>query len=626
MSNISIEKYNHITNVAALKDVFKSKLSNTIIGVSILESDKLVLAINVIEKKIELYEIQSTLTEISALFEWLQSSGNRIAVYDLKNFYKQLVSGKTLKQLQDDTSGIFVEASLPRHEQDSGIFPTAHEDIAEEVKSDITTEGDFKFPQDCLCMMLAGFVQNSSLPFDLLTQAQRNLEPQVLADLIEKFNDPNQKLNTQERESVVSLYLAKRYFQLFDRKLIDLWQNIESPTALILAKMELNGVYIDKDKLKIVSDELETGAAQLQVEVLDLLKAPTLNLNSPSQLGTVLVERGFKLKKGASGKISTDRAVLETLEVADETGVISKILEYRTLSKLFSTYTDSFLKLLDPNSRIHGTYNQVQAATGRLSSNNPNLQNIPIRNPKYGPLIRSTFSAPAERVIIAADYSQMELRLLAHFCEDPVLIDAFAQNQDIHTRTTSEIFEIPIDKVTKEQRRLGKTLNFALVYQQGPQATAKQLGIKTKEASAYIEKYFARFAKVKPFVEEVLENARKVSYVETYFGRRRYFENLNSGNDFLRKIDERAAFNTVLQGSNADIIKLAMINLELRLKDENLDAKIILQVHDELVLEAGANQAQKIKGVLVEEMEINQPLKVPILVEAGVGQNWAEAK
>jgi DNA polymerase-1 len=220
----------------------------------------------------------------------------------------------------------------------------------------------------------------------------------------------------------------------------------------------------------------------------------------------------------------------------------------------------------------------------------------------------------------------MELRLLAHFCEDPVLIDAFAQNQDIHTRTTSEIFEIPINEVTKEQRRLGKTLNFALVYQQGPQATAKQLGIKTKEATAYIEKYFARFAKVKPFVEEVLENARKNGYVETYFGRRRYFENLNSGNDFLRKIDERAAFNAVLQGSNADIIKLAMINLEQRLLQEKLDAKIVLQVHDELVLEAKQEQAEQIKAILIEEMEIKQPLKVPILVEAGVGQSWSDAK
>lgn len=625
MTNINIDHYDHIANVAALKDVLESKLSNTIFGVSILETGKLVLAVEMLKNQIGLFEIIPDLIELQALFEWLEVCKNRIAIYDLKNFYKQLVGGKILKQVQGDTAGVwgdkgggsveanfnspsskdrpFVAASLSRHEV-----------------------GDFKFPKNSLCMMLSGFVQNSSLPFDLLAQAQRNLEPEVLADLIKEFNDVNRKLNTQEREAIVSLFLAKRYFEIFDKKILDLWQNIESPIAVILSKMELNGVYIDKDKLKIVSDELEAGAAQLQTEVLSLLNAPTLNLNSPSQLGNILVERGFKLKKTASGKISTNREVLEGLEASDETGVIAKILEYRTLSKLFSTYTDSFLKLLDGNSRIHGTYNQVQAPTGRLSSNNPNLQNIPIRNPKYGPLIRSTFSAPIKRVIIAADYSQMELRLLAHFCEDPVLIDAFAQNQDIHTRTTSEIFDIPIEGVTKEQRRLGKTLNFALVYQQGPQATAKQLGIKTKEATVYIEKYFARFAKVKPFVEEVLENARKNGYVETYFGRRRYFENLNSGNDFLRKIDERAAFNAVLQGSNADIIKLAMINLETRLKNEKLAATIILQVHDELILEVAKDQAETVKIALVQEMEIKQPLKVPILVEAGLGQNWAEAK
>jgi DNA polymerase-1 len=616
MTNINIERYDYIATVAALKDVFESKVSDTIIGVSFLESKKLLLAVEMLKNQIGLFEITPDLSELSALFEWLESCKNRMAVYDLKGFYRQLsAEGKILRFAQDDRVGV----------QDvKGVTS-----VGANFNSPSSAGGrliDPNFPKNSLCIMLSGFVQNSSLPFDLLAQAERNLEPQVLADLIEEFNDEHRKLNTQEREAIVSLFLAKRYFQLFDQKLLDLWQNIESPVAVILGQMELGGVYIDRDKLKIVSDELQTGSIQLQTEVLDLLEAPTLNLNSPSQLGVVLVERGFKLKKTASGKISTDREVLEGWEATDETGVIAKILEYRTLSKLFSTYTDSFLKLLDENSRIHGTYNQVQAATGRLSSNNPNLQNIPIRNPKYGPLIRSTFSAPENRVIIAADYSQMELRLLAHFCQDPVLIDAFAQNQDIHARTSSEIFEVEIDQVTKEQRRLGKTLNFALLYQQGPQATAKQLGIKNKEASAYIEKYFNRFAKVKPFIEETIENARKNGCIETYFGRRRYFENLNSGNDFLRKIDERAAFNAVLQGSNADIIKLAMINLETRLKAEKLDGFMVLQVHDELVLEVAQNQAEEIKKVLIEEMEVKQPLKVPILVEAGIGKNWAEAK
>jgi DNA polymerase-1 len=486
-------------------------------------------------------------------------------------------------------------------------------------------QNDLICPAGISDIMLAGFIQNSNLSFEMDIQSQRNLSQEFVQSLRSEFN-LDDLINKTQFESILNLKLGLFYKSEFTEKLLDLWQNIESPLAVILAKMEIKGVYIDKSKLEKVSNELESSANELQKEVLVLLDSPNLNLNSPAQLGKVLLEKGFKLKTSASGKVSTDRAVLEELELTDTTGVITKILEYRTLSKLFSTYTDSFLKLLDENSRIHGTYNQVQAATGRLSSNNPNLQNIPIRNPKYGPLIRSTFAAPKNRCIIAADYSQMELRLLAHYCQDPVLLDAFAKNQDIHARTSAEIFEIPLEEITKEQRRIGKTLNFALLYQQGSQATAKQLGIKTKEAAAFIEKYFNRFSKVKPFIEEVLSKARIDGYVETFFGRRRYFENLNSENLFLRKIDERAAFNSVLQGSNADLIKLAMINLDQSLSDQGLDAFVVLQVHDELVLETSIVDSDQVKSLLIKEMEVNQMLNVSIVVEAGIGNDWAEAK
>ncbi len=502
---------------------------------------------------------------------------------------------------------------------------------AEELKANFfvydlkTLSKSIKTPPNIFCIMLAGFIQNSSLDLSLQSQVELNIKGSTVTQIESGLESVDCK-NEWFEIATLCFCFGKNYLATFPTKLLELWQNIESPVAVILGQMEQKGVYIDKLKLKQISEELQSGAAELQSEILNFLNTPNLNLNSPSQLGAILVERGFKLKTGASGKISTDRAILEGLELVDTTGVISKILEYRTLSKLFSTYTDSFLKLLNTESRIHGTYNQVQVPTGRISSNNPNLQNIPIRNPKYGPLIRSSFSAPAGRLILAADYSQMELRLLAHFSKDPVLIDAFKQNQDIHARTTAEIFEIPIDQVTKEQRRLGKTLNFALVYQQGPQATAKQLGIKTSEAKIYMEKYFARFARVKPFIEEVLAQGRGDGFVETLFGRRRYFNNLNSGNDFLRKNDERAAFNAVLQGSNADIIKLAMINLEKQLKQQNLDAFMILQVHDELVLEISEIESQRICDLLIQEMAVGQPLLVPILVEAGMGHNWSEAK
>ena len=228
--------------------------------------------------------------------------------------------------------------------------------------------------------------------------------------------------------------------------------------------------------------------------------------------------------------------------------------------------------------------------------------------------------------MISADYSQIELRILAHYTEDPILVDAFQKGQDIHSRTASEIFEVAPENVTSEMRRLGKTLNFALIYQQGPQATAKQLGISNKEASQFIEKYFARFPKVRPFIENTINEAREKGYVETIWGRRRYFRNLNSKIVMLRKGEERAAFNAPLQGSAADMMKIAMLRVSEKIKEANLDAKIVLQVHDEIVLEAAKEQIESVKDLVKKEMVLNQPLKVPIVVDAGIGSNWAECK
>lgn len=432
-------------------------------------------------------------------------------------------------------------------------------------------------------------------------------------------------------------YLINAYFFLKENlppQIYELWKEIESPLAFVLAKIENYGVYINKASLEETAEKLSLKVNQLQEEILGKFgeifsekeNVEHINLNSPAQLGEALKKAGYLLKETKTGKISTDRAVLEELLLTDENNLIQPILDYRTVAKLSSTYTQTFLQVLDENSRIHTQYNQLGSATGRISSNNPNLQNIPIRNPEYGPLIRSCFAAEKGNSLICADYSQIELRLLAHFCGDEVLTEAFALNQDIHQRTASEIFDVPLEQVTKQQRRLGKTLNFALVYQQGSFATAVQLGISQKEAAAFINKYFAKFSKVKPYIESTIAKAKETGYVETLFGRRRYFENLNSSMVMLRKLDERAAFNAVLQGSNADLIKKAMILLDEKFQKENLKAQIVLQVHDELVVECSTEIAEKVSKIVVETMQLNQPLKVPVLVEAGIGNNWKEGK
>jgi len=499
--------------------------------------------------------------------------------------------------------------------------------------SKILAQNDLFLPSNTVDIMLAGYVENSSFPNDLHSQAARKLnqdyelEYQPSTDSL--FNTEIELDSFKEMETRLKLLfdLGSNYDTSLPEKLKYLWQEVESPVSEILGKMELKGVYLDKVKLEEISAKLFEKARYFETQIREKLQDPSLNVNSTQQLATSLIKNGFDLQKIAGkGKISTDKDTLDQLSPGDNTGLIKEILEYRTVSKLYSTYTDSFLGQIDSQNRLHGQYSQAQVATGRLSSNSPNLQNIPIRNPEYGPLIRSCFTSPEGYTLVGADYSQFELRLLAHFSGDPTLINAFELNQDIHARTAAEIFEIPLAQVTKEERRVGKTLNFALVYQQGVFATSLQLGVEQKQAKAFMEKYFGRFARVKPFINEVLQKAREVGYVETFLGRRRHFQNLNSGQAMLRKAEERAAFNAVLQGSNADLIKLAMISIEKELKSKNLDGEIVLQVHDELVLEVKSQEAEEIQKIVITQMQAGQPLKVPILVESGLGKNWNECK
>ena len=425
----------------------------------------------------------------------------------------------------------------------------------------------------------------------------------------------------------MTLELTRTYLPIMEKEQLYVLNEIELPLSAVLAEMEQNGIALDTPYLKKLSVELSSDIARLESEIFELA-GYSFNINSTQQLQKVLFEDlGLKPQGKTTKKtgLSTDAAALEALKT--EHVIIPKLLEYRHLSKLRSTYVDSLTKLVSTrDNRLHGTFNQTVAATGRLSSTNPNLQNIPIRT-EIGSRIRRAFIPEKEGwVMVSADYSQIELRMLAHMAEDPTLIDAFSKNQDIHQRTAKEIFDVPLEEVTKEMRAIGKTMNFALVYQQGDYRTGIDLGVSTAEAKKFREKYFNTYPNVMKLVSETLENAREKNYVETIYGRRRYFRYLNDRNSMIRQADERAAFNAPLQGSAADLMKLAMIRLSKELKEKNMKTKIVLQVHDELVLEVPNEELDLAKKVITESMEYGQPLKVPLVVDIGVGPNWMEAK
>ncbi len=431
-----------------------------------------------------------------------------------------------------------------------------------------------------------------------------------------------------EQDALKMLWVGDYLMSQLDSTRQNLWLRLENPVAQILARMELEGVYIDKVRLQKLNKKLEAKKAEFTKSIYAKIGREDFNINSTQQLSAALAEAGYKLgKKNKNGGYSTSVKILEKLVDSDERGLIQDILDYRTVTKLHSSFTDTFLEMLDKDSRLHTEYVQNKVPSGRLSSVNPNLQNIPIRNPEYGPLIRSCFAAPKGKKIVSADYSQIELRVLAHVSGDPVLVEAFTEDQDIHARTASEIFEIPLDEVGSKERGLGKTLNFALVYQQGVFSTAKQLGISVAEAKEFIEKYFDRFKNIKPLVDKIIAGAYENEFVETVFGRRVYFKNINSSMGMVKAANERIAFNAVLQGTGTgDITKFAMIRIDREIKKQGLDMKMLLQVHDELVFEVADKDVEQAKKIIVEQMELDQPLKVPLKVDIGVGDNWAESK
>jgi DNA polymerase I len=385
-------------------------------------------------------------------------------------------------------------------------------------------------------------------------------------------------------------------------------------------------VRVDAAILSRMSGEFDKELTALTQEIYDLAGG-SFDINSPKQLGEILFEKlklpgGKRLKK--SGQYSTDASVLEAL--AEKHDLPRKIVEYRTRAKLKSTYIDALPKFIQPaTGRLHTTFNQTVARTGRLSSSNPNLQNIPVGD-EFGLRIRSAFVADPGWRMISADYSQIELRVLAHLSEDPRLIEAFARDEDIHARTALEIFGVPAGLQNHEHRRMAKAINYGVIYGLSSFGLAGRTGTSRGEAQRYIDAYFERYSKVKVYLDGLVEEARSTGRVRTLFGRLRPIPEINSADANSRNRAEREAMNTPLQGTAADLMKLAMVKAQARLKQEKMQTRMILTVHDELVFEAPEQELEQARGIVRTEMEGAFPLRVPLKVDLGVGQNWKEAK
>jgi DNA polymerase-1 len=407
--------------------------------------------------------------------------------------------------------------------------------------------------------------------------------------------------------------------------LLELYEKIDLPLAFVLARMERHGVRVDPDALVEISKRLEDALAALEKEIFALAGAE-FKISSPQQLAEILFDKlQLSMPRRVRAKArSTAAEVLEAL--ADVHDLPAKVMEYREISKLKSTYSDVLPDLIDPRTgRVHTCLNQTGTATGRLSSSNPNLQNIPIRT-ELGREIRAAFAAAPDMTMLSADYSQIELRLLAHYSEDSVLIDAFRRGEDIHSRTAQEVFDVAPFAQTQEHRRAAKVINFGIVYGLSAFGLAQQLAIEQKEAAKFIAAYFERYRGVKEWLARQVAEVRQLGFTRTLFGRIRQIPEISSPQPNMRNFAERTAMNTPLQGTAADLIKLAMIEIDRRLTDEEFASRMILQVHDELLFEGPESEMPKLKKLVKEVMEHVHELRVPLVVEMKVGPNWRDMK
>lgn len=469
-------------------------------------------------------------------------------------------------------------------------------------------------------MMARNFLGYSPMPIeDLIGKGARQLTmDRVPAHLIAEYA-------SEDADITFALY-AHFLPMLEERDAIELYSKIEEPLISVLSDMEYNGVYINTELLGKAAEDMGAKISAIEAAIFETA-GEDVNINSPKQLGELLFDKlklNEKAKKTKTGQYKTDEQTLESLK--GKHPIVEQILEYRGLKKLMTTYIEALPQLVsEKTGRVHSSFNQAATATGRLSSSNPNLQNIPIRE-EEGREIRRAFTAEKEGwVIVAADYSQIELRVMAHLSDDSALIEAFVNDEDVHTATAAKIFGVTADEVTREQRRRAKMANFGIIYGISTFGLAQRLQIPRAEARELIDGYFTLYGGVREYMDRVVTEAKERGYVETIFGRRRYLGDINSSNAVMRSLSERNAINAPIQGSAADIMKLAMIGVSRAIAEKGLNAKVILQVHDEIVIETPSDEVEAIREILTSEMENVVKLSVPLKIDIGVGVSWLDA-
>ena len=473
---------------------------------------------------------------------------------------------------------------------------------------------------------------------DILSKTYLDIDLEEMMPKAEKqevslslFDDvPEETVQDHSAEVAATLLLgAKIWKEMEGMDIMSLYDDIEEPLLKVLAKMEYEGIKIDQAQLGKYSSGLAAEMNSLQEQIRELAGDANLNILSPIQIGNLIFEKlnldpKVKPKKGVRYSYPTDEETLSAL--ADKHPIINLILEYRGVRKLLSTYIDPLPGYVSPvTGRIHTTFNQALTATGRLSSSKPNLQNIPVRTERGKEIRKAFVSSRPDGLIVSADYSQIELRIMAHLSCDTHLIEAFRSGLDVHAMTAAKIFGIPLEDVTSDQRRIAKTANFGIMYGISSFGLSQRLGISRYDSKKIIEDYFANFPAISSFIEGTLIAARETGYVETLFGRRRYLPDINSKNGTVRALAERTAVNAPIQGTSADIIKLAMINVDRRLAEAGLKSRMILQIHDELLFDAYPEELDVLTGIIKEEMESVTKLSIPLTVECNYGKNWLEA-
>lgn len=576
--------------------------------------------------------------------EEVKFNDNEIAIKDLKEFLKIMETNDLdnneiyLSYFYDDYFTVFYNhiaysTKAPTTEALKKIFESKWIKIGYDEKKDyLKLKRKGIIPQNLsFDLTIASYVLNPAKDSYKLNDIILEELGIVVEDKQENeqisFLSLDNNADNKEREAKYARYIyyckEKLEFKLKQREEYKLFSEIEMPLMKVLAEMEYTGVLVDKEMLQQYSVELNKNVEELTDEIMELA-GEEFNINSTKQLGKILFEKlNLPVIRETKNGYSTDADVLEKLK--DEHPIVEKILEYRTLSKLKATYVDGLLPLINQETkRIHAKFNQTVTATGRISCTDPNLQNIPIRT-EIGRQLRKIFVAPAGSKLIDADYSQIELRILAHISGDKNMIEAFNNNQDIHAITASQVFDVPLEEVTKQMRSEAKAVNFGIVYGISDFGLGANIGISRKKAKIYIEKYFEKYPGIKKFMTDTVETCKEKGFVETLWGRRRYVPEINSNNYNVRQFGERVAMNAPIQGTAADVIKIAMIHIQKALEENNMKSKLILQVHDELVIEAPDEEVEKAKGILVNEMENVIKLSIPLKVEAEVGKDWFEA-